>query len=88
MARKRKNPGIAPEIFYDLDFCPIRSTYSKLSGKWVVLILTHRWLCVPKSNGFGAAARRLQHNGFRQGLSRRTWEYTALESEKSKKNWN
>jgi len=41
MARKRKNPGIAPDIFYDLDFCPIRSTYSKLSGKWVVLVLTH-----------------------------------------------
>jgi len=41
MAKKRKTPGIAPDIFYDLDFCPIRSTYSKLSGKWVVLILTH-----------------------------------------------
>lgn len=41
MARKRKTPGIAPDIFYDLDFCPIRSVYSKLSGKWVVLILTH-----------------------------------------------
>ena len=41
MTRKRKNPGIAPDIFYDLEFCPIRSTYAKLSGKWVVLILTH-----------------------------------------------
>jgi len=41
MTRKRKNPGIAPDIFYDLDFCPIRSTYSRLSGKWVILILTH-----------------------------------------------
>ena len=41
MTKKRKSPGIAPDIFYDLDFCPVRSTYSKLSGKWVVLILTH-----------------------------------------------
>jgi len=41
MTKKRKNPGIAPDIFYDLEFCPIRSTYSRLSGKWVVLILTH-----------------------------------------------
>ena len=41
MTKKRKNPGIAPDIFYDLDFCPVRSTYSKLSGKWIVLILTH-----------------------------------------------
>ena len=41
MTKRRKNPGIAPDIFYDLDFCPVRSTYSKLSGKWVVLILTH-----------------------------------------------
>lgn len=41
MARKRKNPGIAPDIFYDLDFCPIRSVHAKLNGKWIVLILTH-----------------------------------------------
>ncbi len=41
MARKAKNLGIAPEIFYDLDFCPIRSTFSKLGGKWIVLVLTH-----------------------------------------------
>lgn len=41
MTKRRKHPGIAPDIFYDLDFCPVRSTYSKLSGKWVVLILTH-----------------------------------------------
>lgn len=41
MTKKRKNPGIAPDIFYDLDFCPVRSTYSKLSSKWIVLILTH-----------------------------------------------
>lgn len=41
MTKKRKTPGIAPDIFYDLEFCPIRSTYSKLSGKWVILILTH-----------------------------------------------
>lgn len=41
MTRKRKNPGIAPDIFYDLDFCPVRSTFSKLSGKWIVLTLTH-----------------------------------------------
>lgn len=41
MAKKRRNPGIAPDIFYDLDFCPIRSTFARLSGKWSLLILTH-----------------------------------------------
>lgn len=34
-------PGIAPDIFYDLDFCPIRSVFSKLSGKWTVLVISH-----------------------------------------------
>lgn len=36
-----KFPGIAPDIFYDLDFCPIRSIFSKLANKWSLLILTH-----------------------------------------------
>ena len=34
-------PGIAPDIFYDADFCPIRSVFSRLSQKWSLLILTH-----------------------------------------------
>ncbi|MGB0906431.1 MAG: winged helix-turn-helix transcriptional regulator [Maricaulaceae bacterium] len=34
-------PGIAPDIFYDLDFCPIRSIFAKLSGKWSILIISH-----------------------------------------------
>ena len=36
-----KFPGIAPDIFYDLGFCPIRSVFSKLANKWSLLILTH-----------------------------------------------
>lgn len=36
-----KFPGIAPDIFYDLDFCPIRAIHSKLSSKWNILVLTH-----------------------------------------------
>lgn len=36
-----KTPGIAPDIFYDLDFCPIRSVFARLTGKWALLILTH-----------------------------------------------
>jgi len=36
-----KFPGIAPDIFYDLDFCPIRAVFDRLSGKWSLLILTH-----------------------------------------------
>ena len=38
---RRQNPQIAPDIFYDLDFCPIRSVFSKLASKWSLLILTH-----------------------------------------------
>ena len=41
MTRKRKAPGIAPDIFYDLNFCPIRAIHSKLSSKWNILVLTH-----------------------------------------------
>ena len=37
----RKSPGIAPDIFYDLDFCPIRSIFASLGGKWSILILSH-----------------------------------------------
>ena len=37
----RKSPQIAPNIFYDLDFCPIRSVFARLSSKWNLLILTH-----------------------------------------------
>ena len=37
----RKSPGIAPDIFYDLDFCPIRSIFTSLGGKWSLLILSH-----------------------------------------------
>ena len=36
-----KFPGIAPDIFYDLDFCPVRSVFARLSSKWSLLILTH-----------------------------------------------
>lgn len=38
---RQKPPGIAPDIFYDLEFCPIRSVYARLSQKWGLLILTH-----------------------------------------------
>jgi DNA-binding HxlR family transcriptional regulator len=38
---RRKTPQIAPDIFYDLDFCPIRSVFSRLASKWSLLILTH-----------------------------------------------
>lgn len=38
---RHKTPGIAPDIFYDLDFCPIRSVYARLGQKWGLLILTH-----------------------------------------------
>lgn len=34
-------PKIAPDIFYDVDFCPIRAVFSRLGGKWCLLILTH-----------------------------------------------
>ena len=37
----RKSPGIAPDIFYDLEFCPIRSIFASLGGKWSLLILSH-----------------------------------------------
>ena len=36
-----KFPGIAPDIFYDIDFCPIRSVFSRIGSKWSLLILTH-----------------------------------------------
>lgn len=34
-------PNIAPDIFYDVEFCPIRAVFSRLGGKWCLLILTH-----------------------------------------------
>lgn len=34
-------PNIAPDIFYDVEFCPIRGVFSRLSGKWCLVILTH-----------------------------------------------
>jgi len=34
-------PRIAPDIFYDLSFCPIRTVFKGLSGKWSILIVTH-----------------------------------------------
>lgn len=40
-AQNRKSPGIAPDIFYDQDFCPVRSVFSSLGGKWSVLIISH-----------------------------------------------
>ena len=40
-AKPRKSPEIAPNIFYDLDFCPIRSVFATLGGKWSLLILSH-----------------------------------------------
>ncbi len=39
--KARKSPAIAPDIFYDLDFCPVRSIFSSLGGKWSVLIISH-----------------------------------------------
>ena len=39
--KARISPGIAPDIFYDLDFCPIRSVFATLGGKWSLLILSH-----------------------------------------------
>jgi len=38
---ERKSPGIAPDVFYDMNFCPVRSVLSGLSGKWSVLIISH-----------------------------------------------
>ena len=38
---RRNPPEIAPDIFYDLDFCPIRSVFARLANKWNLLILTH-----------------------------------------------
>ena len=38
---QRKCPNIAPEIFYDMAFCPVRSVFAGLSGKWSVLIISH-----------------------------------------------
>lgn len=37
----RKNPGIAPPVFYETQNCPIRSIMAGLSGKWSLLILSH-----------------------------------------------
>ncbi|WP_051279951.1 winged helix-turn-helix transcriptional regulator [Hellea balneolensis] len=34
-------PNIAPDIFYDVEFCPIRGVFSRLGGKWCLVILTH-----------------------------------------------
>jgi len=39
--KARKCPGIAPYIFYDMEFCPVRSIYASLGGKWSLLILSH-----------------------------------------------
>jgi len=39
--KTRKSPRIAPDIFYDLEFCPIRSVFASLGGKWSTLILSH-----------------------------------------------
>lgn len=39
--KPRKPPNIAPDIFYDIEFCPIRSIYASLGGKWSLLILSH-----------------------------------------------
>lgn len=39
--KTRTSPAIAPDIFYDLDFCPVRSIFSPLGGKWSVLIISH-----------------------------------------------
>ena len=39
--KTRKSPNIAPAIFYDLNFCPIRSIFASLGGKWSLLILSH-----------------------------------------------
>ena len=39
--KPRKPPNIAPDIFYDLEFCPVRSIYASLGGKWSLLILSH-----------------------------------------------
>jgi len=37
----RQSPGIAPDIFYDIEFCPIRSVFASLGSKWSLLILSH-----------------------------------------------
>jgi len=39
--KERKSPGIAPDIFYDVEFCPVRSVFASLGGKWSLLILSH-----------------------------------------------
>ena len=38
---KYDNPGIAPDIFYRPDACPIRSVTHRIGGKWPMLVLCH-----------------------------------------------
>ena len=36
-----KNPGIAPQEYYDLQICPVRNVLAQIGGKWSLIVLGH-----------------------------------------------